>query len=62
MFIFIECLPSSIFTGLPAESQVDVARKVQEDPLYLIKRKEIESREQLLKNPRKLKQLQEMVS
>jgi hypothetical protein len=39
-----------------------MARKLQEDPLYIIKKKEIESRSQILKNPVKLKQLQELVS
>lgn len=41
---------------------MDIARKVHEDPLFAIKKKEMETREQLLKNPRKLKQLHEMVS
>lgn len=41
---------------------MDLARKMQEDPLYAIKKKEIETRNQLLKNPVKLKQLRELVS
>jgi hypothetical protein len=41
--------------------QVDLARKLQEDPLYTIKKKELETRSQLLKNPVKLKQLQLLV-
>jgi len=40
---------------------VDMARKLQEDPLYIIRKKEIESRNQILKNPVKLKHLQELV-
>lgn len=39
-----------------------MARKLQEDPLYIIKKIEIESQSQILKNPVKLKQLQELVS
>ncbi|XP_034936075.1 pre-mRNA-splicing factor CWC25 homolog [Chelonus insularis] len=56
-----ECIPPSLrsFTG---NEQVDLARKLQEDPLYAIKKKEIESRSKLLKNPVKLKKLQALVS
>jgi len=35
---------------------------MQEDPLYAIKKKEMESKNQLLKNPVKLKQLKELVN
>lgn len=64
MIIFIlplECIPPSLrfFSG---NEQVDLVRKMQEDPLYTIKKKELESRSQLLKNPVKLKQLKELVS
>lgn len=57
----LECIPPSLrfFSG---NEQVDLARKMQEDPLYAIKKKEIETRNQLLKNPIKLKQLRELVS
>ena len=41
---------------------MDMARKLQEDPLYIIRKKEIESRNQILKNPVKLKHIQELVS
>ncbi|XP_012525450.1 pre-mRNA-splicing factor CWC25 homolog [Monomorium pharaonis] len=55
-----ECIPPSLrfFSGT---EQVDLARKIQEDPLYAIKKKEMESRNQLLKNPVKLKQLKELL-
>lgn len=55
-----ECIPPSLrfFSG---NEQVDLARKIQEDPLYAIKKKEMESRNQLLKNPVKLKQLKELL-
>ncbi|XP_046385513.1 pre-mRNA-splicing factor CWC25 homolog [Ischnura elegans] len=52
--------------GLPGRSgmlddQVDIARKLQEDPLLLIKKKELETRTQILNNPVKLKKLQRML-
>lgn len=61
LFVIVECIPPSLrfFSG---NEQVDLARKMQEDPLYAIKKKEIETRNQLLKNPVKLKQLRELVS
>lgn len=57
----LECIPPSLrfFSG---NEQVDLARKMQEDPLYAIKKKEVETRNQLLKNPVKLKQLGILVS
>jgi hypothetical protein len=58
--VALDCLPSSLYSG--GGEQVDMARKLQEDPLYAIRKKEIESRTQILKNPVKLKQLQELVS
>lgn len=68
--LFTDCLPTSLFgnnssltgnTGSLVVEQVDVARKLHEDPLLAIKKKEIEKREQLLKNPMKLKKLHDMV-
>lgn len=58
--MILECIPPSLrfFSG---NEQVDLARKIQEDPLYAIKKKEMETRNQLLKNPVKLKQLKELV-
>lgn len=53
------CLPGSIFAG--SGEQVDIARKLQEDPLLAIRKKEIESRSQILKNPVKLKQIKELI-
>lgn len=55
-----ECIPPSLrsFSG---NEQVDLVRKIQEDPLYAIKKKEIETRNQLLKNPVKLKQLRQLL-
>lgn len=55
-----ECIPPSLrfFSG---NEQVDLVRKMQEDPLYAIKKKEMENRSQLLKNPVKLKQLKQLL-
>lgn len=55
-----ECVPPSLrfFSG---NEQVDLVRKMQEDPLYAIKKKEMETRSQLLKNPVKLKQLRQLL-
>lgn len=60
IIFFIECVPPSLrfFSG---NEQVDLAKKLQEDPLYAIKKKEMESKSKLLKNPVKLKKLQELV-
>lgn len=60
-YLVLECIPPSLrfFSG---NEQVDLARKIQEDPLYAIKKKEMETRNQLLKNPVKLKQLRELVN
>lgn len=57
---FSECIPPSLrsFCG---DEQVDLARKLQEDPLYAIKKKEMETKSQLLKNPVRLKQLRDLV-
>lgn len=46
----------------PGTHQVDLARKLQEDPLFDIKKKEIECRSQILNNPVKLKKLKQFVS
>ncbi|KAF7403089.1 hypothetical protein HZH66_005356 [Vespula vulgaris] len=55
-----ECIPPSLrfFSG---NEQVDLARKMQEDPLYAIKKKEMETRSLLLKNPVKLKKIKELL-
>lgn len=43
-------------------STVDLANKIREDPLFEIKKQEIESKKRLLENPMKLKQLKELIS
>lgn len=60
-----ECLPSSIGRisniGTEKYSQVDILRKEMEDPLMLIKQKEMEARRKILENPLKLKKLNEIL-
>ncbi|XP_073988387.1 pre-mRNA-splicing factor CWC25 homolog [Rhodnius prolixus] len=53
--------PASIFTNSCSNIQVDVIRKLKEDPLEQIRQKELETRKQLLKNPVKLKKIQNML-
>lgn len=55
-----ECVPFSIRAykdADPTSVQVDMARKIAEDPLMMIKQREMESRKRLLENPVKLKEL-----
>ncbi|KAH0563809.1 pre-mRNA-splicing factor CWC25 homolog [Cotesia glomerata] len=56
-----DCAPPSL-RFLSGNEQVDLAKKLQEDPLFAIKKKEMESRSKLLQNPVKLKKLQELVN
>ncbi|KAH8378022.1 hypothetical protein KR093_008501, partial [Drosophila rubida] len=54
-----ECVPFSIreYRNLQSNEQVDMQRKTMEDPLMLIKQREMESRRKLLENPVKLKEI-----
>ncbi|XP_017075270.2 pre-mRNA-splicing factor CWC25 homolog [Drosophila eugracilis] len=54
-----DCVPFSIRTyrNLQSTEQVDLQRKTLEDPLMLIKQREMESRRKLLENPVKLKEI-----
>ncbi|CAG5096957.1 Similar to Cwc25: Pre-mRNA-splicing factor CWC25 homolog (Mus musculus) [Cotesia congregata] len=45
-----DCAPPSL-RFLSGNEQVDLAKKLQEDPLFAIKKKEMESRSKLLQNP-----------
>ncbi|OQR75182.1 hypothetical protein BIW11_03298 [Tropilaelaps mercedesae] len=59
-----EGLPSQLFKKRQIETDfvpVDMAIKVREDPLYMIKKQEYESKKQLLSNPVKMKMLQDMI-
>ncbi|XP_067624286.1 pre-mRNA-splicing factor CWC25 homolog [Eurosta solidaginis] len=54
-----EVIPFSIraYRNIESKEQVDLQRKVMEDPLMLIKQREMESRKKILENPVKLKEL-----
>ncbi|XP_053673110.1 pre-mRNA-splicing factor CWC25 homolog [Anopheles nili] len=58
-----ECIPFSIrqHKDVLSNDQVDLARKLMEDPLMLIKQKQIESRQKILQNPVKLKELHRLL-
>ncbi|CAF0960836.1 unnamed protein product [Brachionus calyciflorus] len=43
-------------------STIDLANKIREDPLFEIKKREIEAKKKILENPLKLKQLKQMIS
>ena len=43
-----------------ANSSADIAMKIREDPLFLIKQKELEAKKKLASNPVKLKRLQQV--
>jgi len=58
---FLDCTPESIFSS-KAEHQVDLQRKLLEDPLVALKKKELDTRRKVLDNPLKLRQLKEYVS
>jgi len=42
-------------------STIDLANKIREDPLFLIKKKEIEQRQRILENPVRLKHLRDLL-
>jgi ssDNA-specific exonuclease RecJ len=58
-----ECIPFSIrqYKGFENHEQVDISRKLMEDPLMLIQQKELDSRRKLLENPVKLKELHKLL-
>ncbi|KAI9584146.1 pre-mRNA-splicing factor CWC25 homolog [Glossina fuscipes] len=58
-----DVVPFSIrsYKNLESTEQVDLQRKVMEDPLMLIKQRELESRRKILENPVKLKELHKML-
>ncbi|XP_053666385.1 pre-mRNA-splicing factor CWC25 homolog [Anopheles marshallii] len=58
-----ECIPFSIrqHKDVLSNDQVDLARKLMEDPLMMIKQKEMESRQKILQNPVKLKELHRLL-
>jgi hypothetical protein len=58
-----EILPTRLtyFSKCTDTEQVDLVRKRVEDPLTLIKQKEIEARRKILENPLKLKKIHEIL-
>ncbi|XP_053553795.1 pre-mRNA-splicing factor CWC25 homolog isoform X2 [Bombina bombina] len=54
-------LPGSIFTPSAASSTLDIANKIREDPLFMIRKKEDEQKREFLKNPVKMKMIREML-
>ena len=58
--IFLDCTPASIFSS-KAEHQVDIQRKLQEDPLINLKKTEVETRKRILDNPLKMKEIQAFI-
>ncbi|XP_061386702.1 pre-mRNA-splicing factor CWC25 homolog [Musca vetustissima] len=58
-----ECVPFSIraYKNIQSTEQVDLQRKFMEDPLMLIKQREMETRRKILENPVKLKELHKIL-
>ena len=61
MFEISANIPKRLLQKTENTEQVDIAKKILEDPLYAIRQKELEARKQLLNNPVKLKQIKQMV-
>merc|ERR1712048_318041 len=56
-----DCTPGSIFAS-KAGHQVDIQRKILEDPLVSIKKREAEDRKKIMDNPIKMKALREHIA
>ncbi|XP_073539538.1 pre-mRNA-splicing factor CWC25 homolog isoform X2 [Phyllobates terribilis] len=54
-------LPGSIFSKPGAASTLDIANKIREDPLFMIRKREDEKRREVLKNPVKMKKIRELL-
>ncbi|KAG8566231.1 hypothetical protein GDO81_013149 [Engystomops pustulosus] len=54
-------LPGSIFSSSGAASTLDIANKIREDPLFMIRKREDEKRREVLKNPVKMKKIRELL-
>ena len=59
-FFFTDCIPESIFSSR-VEHQVDIQRKLQEDPLIALKQTEVDKRKRILDNPLKMREIQTYV-
>jgi len=51
-----DCCPESIFSS-QVDHQVDLQRKLQEDPLVSLKMKEVDTRKKILDNPLKMREI-----
>ncbi|KAM8878500.1 pre-mRNA-splicing factor CWC25 homolog isoform 1-T1 [Spinachia spinachia] len=54
-------LPGSIFNPTTPASNLDLAAKIREDPLFEIRKREEEKKREVLSNPVKMKKIKEMV-
>ncbi|XP_036176522.1 pre-mRNA-splicing factor CWC25 homolog [Myotis myotis] len=54
-------LPGSIFAPSGANSLLDMASKIREDPLFIIRKKEEEKNREVLNNPVKMKKIKELL-
>ncbi|KAG9474061.1 hypothetical protein GDO78_004386 [Eleutherodactylus coqui] len=54
-------LPGSIFSTSGVASSLDIANKIREDPLFMIRKREDEKRREVLKNPVKMKKIRELL-
>ncbi|XP_018581706.1 pre-mRNA-splicing factor CWC25 homolog [Scleropages formosus] len=54
-------LPGSIFSPTVQSSTFDLAAKIREDPLFVIRKQEEEKKRNVLKNPVKMKMIKEML-
>ena len=61
LVFFLDCTPASIFAS-KAEHQVDIQRKLQEDPLIALRKTEVDTRKRILDNPLKMREIQGYVS
>jgi len=55
-----DCTPESIFASRAAH-QVDLQRKLSEDPLIAVKMREVDTRKKILDNPLKMKQINKYI-
>ncbi|KAG8139829.1 putative Coiled-coil domain containing 49 protein [Naja naja] len=54
-------LPGSIFASTGANSALDMASKIREDPLFMIRKREEEKKRDVLNNPVKMKKIKELL-
>ncbi|XP_068120078.1 pre-mRNA-splicing factor CWC25 homolog [Hyperolius riggenbachi] len=54
-------LPGSIFNANGGPSALDIANKIREDPLFMIRKREDEKKKEVLNNPVKMKKIRELL-